>query len=103
MLRTLGILFLFVFLYSAFALAQDQPTSTMTLKAEAWNKVCPVDGKAVNPEIKVITYKDHKYGFCGESCAGFFKENPETYAKNLSDDGTEFIGQSEAKNSQENK
>jgi YHS domain-containing protein len=103
MFRSLGISFLSVFLFSAFALAQDQIQTNLTTKSDAWNKVCPIDGKAINQEIKMITYKDHKYGFCGEDCAVLFKENPEAYIKNLSDDGTKFIGDSKSKVPDKNK
>jgi len=103
MFRSLGILFLSLILFSAFALAQDQPQTKSTTEIEVWNIVCPIDGKAINPEIKVITYKNHKYGFCSEDCAVLFKENPEAYIKNLSNDGTEFLGKSGNQNLKENK
>ncbi len=58
----------------------------------AWNKVCPVTGEEVSSDAPTVTYKDKAYGFCCPGCDKKFKDDPEGYAKNLSTDGTEFIG-----------
>jgi len=63
----------------------DTPTT-------AWNAVCPVLGKAVNPKIKPVVYDGKAYGFCCAGCDSKFEKNPEKYIKNLNADGTRFIG-----------
>ena len=58
--------------------------------SEAWNKVCPVKGGEVDPEVSTIEYNGKNYGFCCPGCDSKFKKNPEKYSKNLNEDGTEF-------------
>ena len=57
-----------------------------------WNKVCPVQGEAVNPKAPTVEYKGKTIGFCCAGCDAKFKKDPEAYMKNLSADGTKFIG-----------
>lgn len=67
----------------------------MTAKQEttvAWNLVCPVMGKKVNPKVKLVVYKGKAYGFCCKGCDAKFAKDPEKYIKNLNEDGTRFIG-----------
>jgi len=57
-----------------------------------WNKVCPVMGNKVDVEGPTIEYNGKLYGFCCPGCDAKFEKNPEKYSKNLSEDGTKFIG-----------
>ena len=57
-----------------------------------WNKVCPVMGNKVDVEGPTIEYNGKLYGFCCPGCDTKFEKNPEKYSKNLSEDGTKFIG-----------
>jgi YHS domain-containing protein len=67
-------------------------TSEVTESAEAWNKVCPVMGKKINPKVGTVTYKGKAYGFCCEGCDAKFAKDPAKYEKNLNENGTRFIG-----------
>lgn len=58
----------------------------------AWNTVCPVMGKKVNPKVKLEVYNGKAYGFCCAGCDAKFAKDPEKYIKNLNEDGTRFIG-----------
>lgn len=57
----------------------------------SWNKVCPVRGGEVDPEVTTVTYQGKVYGFCCPGCDDKFSEDPGKYLKNLSEDGTEFL------------
>ena len=57
-----------------------------------WNKVCPVMGNKVDVDGPTVEYNGKLYGFCCPGCDAKFEKNPEKYSKNLSDDGTKFIG-----------
>ena len=57
-----------------------------------WNKVCPVRGNEVDPEVRTVEYNGKAYGFCCGGCDKKFSKDPEKYSINLSEDGTEFIG-----------
>jgi YHS domain-containing protein len=59
---------------------------------KAWNKVCPVMGEDVDPEAPTTTYKGKVIGFCCAGCDKKFQKEPEKYMKNLSEDGTKFLG-----------
>lgn len=59
----------------------------------AWNTVCPVMGKKVNPKVKLEVYNGKAYGFCCAGCDAKFAKDPEKYVKNLNEDGTRFIGE----------
>ncbi len=62
------------------------------MSAQPWNKVCPVKGGEVDPEVGTVEYNGKAYGFCCPGCDSKFKKDPEKYSKNLNEDGTEFIG-----------
>lgn len=75
--------------------AKTEQAKTTAKKAETkaiWNKVCPVMGNAVNPKTPTAEYKGKTIGFCCAGCDAKFKKDPETYMKNLSEDGTKFVG-----------
>jgi YHS domain-containing protein len=111
MLKQIAIsLTVLVFLFST-ALAQDNPQkeqkeieqqtqvknvqitdSSETASKEIWNKVCPVKGNPVEKDSPTVEYNGKVYGFCCPGCDTKFAKNPEKYAKNLSEDGTKFIG-----------
>jgi YHS domain-containing protein len=57
-----------------------------------WNKVCPVMGNKVDVDGPTVEYNGKLYGFCCSGCDAKFEKNPEKYSKNLSEDGTKFIG-----------
>lgn len=106
-------------LFGVFTLAQDQPTndkkekqecskgccsghethsemqmneSKETTELEIWNKVCPVKGEEVDAEAPTFEYNGKVIGFCCPGCDTKFQKDPETYLKNLNEDGSEFIG-----------
>ncbi len=66
--------------------------ATDEVPATAWNTVCPVMGKKVNPKIKLEVYNGKAYGFCCAGCDAKFSKDPEKYSKNLNEDGTRFTG-----------
>jgi YHS domain-containing protein len=112
MLKQLVFIFTFALFLSASAFAQENPksekeeaklnsvvqseqSSEMTVDSTAtkiWNKVCPVKGNPVEDESPTVEYNGKLYGFCCPGCDTKFAKNPEKYAKNLSEDGTKFIG-----------
>jgi len=57
-----------------------------------WNKVCPVKGNPVEHDTPFVEYNGKTYGFCCPGCDVKFANNPEKYSKNLSKDGTKYIG-----------
>jgi len=59
---------------------------------QIWNKVCPVMGNKVDVDGPTVEYNGKLYGFCCPGCDAKFEKNPEKYSKNLSEDGTKFIG-----------
>jgi YHS domain-containing protein len=59
---------------------------------QIWNKVCPVMGNKVDVDGPTVEYNGKLYAFCCPGCDAKFEKNPEKYSKNLSDDGTKFIG-----------
>jgi len=65
---------------------------TETASAEAWNKVCPVKGEEIDPEVSTVEYNGKQYGFCCPGCDSKFLKDPAKFSKNLSEDGTKFIG-----------
>ncbi len=58
----------------------------------AWNAVCPVMGRKVNPKVKLEVYNGKAYGFCCAGCDAKFAKDPAKYSKNLNEDGTRFTG-----------
>jgi YHS domain-containing protein len=108
-----------VLVLCAFTLAQDKPetekkekqecskdskccsmkgkeTSSLTSEssAVAFNKVCPVKGGEVDPDSPTFEYQGKVYGFCCPGCESKFEKDPETYLKNLNEDGSEFLKKS---------
>jgi YHS domain-containing protein len=81
---------------------QDSLTETVELadsnsvvgssELQIWNKVCPVMGNKVDVEGPTVEYNGKLYAFCCPGCDAKFEKNPEKYSKNLSEDGTKFIG-----------
>jgi YHS domain-containing protein len=61
-------------------------------KLTIWNQVCPITGEEVDPEATTEVYNGKVIGFCCNSCDKKFKKDPEKYMKNLSEDGTKFLG-----------
>ena len=70
----------------------DSSVTTKSTELQIWNKVCPVMGNKVDPDGPTVEYNGKLYGFCCPGCDAKFAKNPEKYAKNLSEDGTKFIG-----------
>ncbi|MBK9098067.1 MAG: YHS domain-containing protein [bacterium] len=58
---------------------------------QIWNKVCPVEGSKVKSDSPSTEYNGMLIGFCCEDCTSKFIKNPETYLKNLNEDGSKFI------------
>jgi len=112
MLKQLLFIITFVFICGSFIIAQEKPqkdslkdrhqvdvTKVQTEKEtdeasvkKPWNKVCPVKGNPVEEDSPTVEYNGKVYGFCCPGCDTKFAKNPEKYAKNLSEDGTKFIG-----------
>ncbi len=57
-----------------------------------WNKVCPVCGDEVDPDLETVTHDGKVYGFGCAGCPEKFGKDPENFVKNLSEDGSKFIG-----------
>ena len=57
-----------------------EPTSQPS--AQPVNKICPVEGDAVDPNI-TTQYEGKTIGFCCKDCPAKFKGDPEKYMKNL--------------------
>jgi len=112
MLKQFLLIFTFTFICSSFFVAQEKPqndtlknqkevkmTNTKTDESKEkkvaktpWNKVCPVKGNPVEEDSPTVEYNGKVYGFCCPGCDTKFAKNPEKYSKNLSEDGTRFIG-----------
>ncbi|HEY7751836.1 MAG TPA: YHS domain-containing protein [Ignavibacteriaceae bacterium] len=112
MLKTIVINFFIITIFSVLISAQENPEksneetqSTTEMKSEQtvdstaateelviWNKVCPVKGNPIEDDTPTVEYNGKLYGFCCPGCDTKFAKNPEKYAKNLSEDGTKFIG-----------
>jgi len=71
---------------------QQVDTTAAAPELEIWNKVCPVMGNKVDVDGPTVEHNGKLYGFCCPGCDAKFAKNPEKYAKNLSEDGTKFIG-----------
>jgi YHS domain-containing protein len=70
----------------------DSSTAVESTDLQIWNKVCPVMGNKVDVDGPTVEYNGKLYGFCCPGCDAKFEKNPEKYSKNLSEDGTKFIG-----------
>ena len=71
---------------------QRADTTVAAPELQIWNKVCPVMGNKVDVDGPTVEYNGKHYGFCCPGCDAKFEKNPEKYSKNLSEDGTKFIG-----------
>jgi len=112
MLKLIAIIFSMVLFSYSFTIAQENPGSekeksqnssevkteqtttavTDSMESKIWNEVCPVKGNPVEEDSPTVEYNGKLYGFCCPGCDTKFAKNPEKYAKNLSEDGTKFIG-----------
>ena len=72
--------------------SSDSSASVESTELQIWNKVCPVMGNKVDPDGPTVEYNGKLYAFCCPGCDAKFEKNPEKYSKNLSEDGTKFIG-----------
>jgi len=70
----------------------DSSSTEDSVELIIWNKVCPVMGNKVDIDGPTVEYNGKLYGFCCPGCDAKFEKNPEKYSKNLSEDGTKFIG-----------
>ena len=70
----------------------DSSSAVESTGLKIWNKFCPVMGNKVDVDGPTVEYNEKLYGFCCPGCDAKFEKNPEKYSKNLSDDGTKFIG-----------
>ena len=70
----------------------DSSAAVESTELQIWNKVCPVMGNKVDPDGPTVEYNGKLYAFCCPGCDAKFEKNPEKYSKNLSEDGTKFIG-----------
>jgi YHS domain-containing protein len=115
MLKKLVFVISLIFFFGAVSIAQEKPKQEKMKEAEKtekeemhikqevidyketvsegpWNKLCPVMGNKVDPEVPTVEYEGKAYGFCCPGCDDKFRNNPEKYSKNLSEDGTKFVG-----------
>ncbi len=122
MFKQLIFIFSVVLVLGAFTFAQEQPETTKSEKKECstnskgccstkethseanmektdetevvqiWNKFCPVKGEEVDADVPTFEYQGKVIGFCCPGCDKKFQKDPETYLKNLNEDGSEFIG-----------
>ena len=112
MLKQLSFIITFAFICSSYIIAQEKlqkekeeiqqkvevvkdqkdETAEKETNKEIWNKVCPVKGNPVEDDSPTVEYNGKLYGFCCPGCDTKFAKNPEKYSKNLSEDGTKFIG-----------
>jgi len=118
MFKQLISIFSLALFLSAFAFAQEQPENTKSEKKECstsccgtkeshseakmekssettslqiWNKVCPVKGEEIDADAPTVEYNGKLIGFCCPGCDSKFQKNPESYLKNLNEDGSKFI------------
>lgn len=96
-----GLSFTILFVFSACTKTEHEPqTQASAYTAEtgsktemaAWNKVCPICGDEVDPDLETVTHEGKVYGFGCAGCPQKFDKDPENFVNNLSADGSEFIG-----------
>jgi len=113
MLKEIIVVFTITLLISTITLAQEKPSEQIevtqhdslatteesvdsstvdSFALQIWNNVCPVMGNKVDVDGPTVEYNGKLYGFCCPGCDAKFEKNPEKYSKNLSEDGTKFIG-----------
>jgi len=117
MLKQFLITISMISLISLFALAQEKPETEKKEKKECshsccgtkeshsevnldksgessmvqiWNKVCPVKGEEIDADAPTVEYNGKVIGFCCPGCETKFEKDPETYLKNLNDDGSQL-------------
>lgn len=61
-------------------------------KVSIWNQVCPVTGEDVDSDTPTVVYQGKTIGFCCSGCIKKFQKDPAKYMKNLSEDGSKFVG-----------
>ena len=71
--------------------AEVAEEAEMAVEAVAWNTVCPVEGGQIDPAVAAFDFEGKQYGFCCTGCDEKFKAEPAKFAKNLSEDGTQFL------------
>ena len=71
---------------------KDQKESSVEENSKTWNKVCPVSGEDLDDDAVTIEYKGKTVGLCCSKCEKKFTKDPEKFMKNLSEDGSKFIG-----------
>ena len=62
--------------------AKSAGSGPAAVKAEITQKLCPVTGDAINPNI-YVDYNDRRIYFCCDMCPAEFRKNPEKYLKVL--------------------
>ena len=60
------------------------PGAAAGAKAEIAQKLCPVTGDPINPNL-FVDYKDRRIYFCCDMCPPEFKKDPEKYLKIVDD------------------
>ncbi len=103
-IQTLGMLVLMLALVSFVACTQESETQAEMdhdgqakmetqdeVETVAWNKVCPIQGGDVDPEVETVSYDGKEYGFCCPGCDEKFNEDPAKYSAKLNEDGTELL------------
>ncbi len=73
------------------AVAAD-PGDAAGVQVATWNKFCPIRGGKVSAEAPTVEYKGKVIGFCCPGCDENFMKDPDKFVKNLSEDGSEFLG-----------
>lgn len=66
-------------------------TNEDTAVVQIWNKVCPVEGGKIKSDSPSFEFSGKLIGLCCEECNVKFRRNPETYLKNLNENGSKFI------------
>ena len=117
MLKQLLVILSMISLISLIALAQEKPDTEKSEKKECshsccgtkesksevniennvetqvvqiWNNVCPVEGGKIKSDSPTIEHDGKLIGFCCSGCETKFEKDPETYLKNLNDDGSQY-------------
>lgn len=70
----------------------EKKNNASETKLAIWNQVCPVTGEDVDSDTPTVVYQGKTIGFCCSGCIKKFQKDPEKYMKNLSEDGSKFVG-----------
>src|SRR3954469_11359617 len=74
-----GIVVLCLLMACSYTFAADSAKdSKKKEESKPINKICPVEGGDVDPEVTTV-YKGKKIGFCCDSCPDKFKKDPAKY------------------------